>query len=192
MTRAFTLKRERDITPSCGEDLGAALARLAEGEIERLRAIETASVAHWAGTVAQMLYLAAEAFRQGASVSIGHKRSDRYEQRAWELDARAVSLEAEAKQQRDEHESRKLLAAFDDGYAARDIKHHSFERREAALVGQLFAQGKEPRPGRINKIYSPRPLNNDSPPDHLLVDDMKFIIVYPEGNTNMAFAKPIA
>jgi len=188
----FELKRITEIAPNCGESLGELLARLATHEEERFRAIETASVAHWGGNIAQLLYLAAEAYEAGASASIGHNRSDRYEAAAQGFRQRAEKLEAEGKAQRDARESKRLLKAFDDGYEGRDIKRHAFDNREAALVGQLFAQANEPKPKRINKVYVQRQLGKDSPRDHLLVDDIKFVVEYPGGRIADGFAKPIA
>ena len=181
-----------EITPSCGEELGGTLARLATAEEDRFRAIETASVAHWGSTVAQILYLAAEAFEAGAAASIGHKRSDRYMAAAAGHRIKAEGLEAEARAVRDAHESKRLLKAFLSGYEGRTGSGYAFDSREAYLVGKLFAQSNEPIPQRINKVYTPRPLGKDSPPDHLLVDGIKFIVIYPEGKTDEAFAKPIA
>ena len=182
MTQTFELRRMRDIAPSCGEDLGAALARFAAAEEERFRSNPDGKGMHWAGTVAQVLYLAAEAFEAGAAASIGHSRADRYEERARALRAGATALEAEAAARHNEVESARLIAAFDDGYAGRDIKRHSFEAREAALVGQRFAKEGRGMPRRINKVYAPRPLGRDSERDYLAVDGERFIVDYPGGS----------
>jgi hypothetical protein len=157
-----------DICPASGEDLGGFLAKVAtEATDPYVRE--------------QVLYLAAEAFEAGASASIGHNRADRYEERARELRAEAEKVAAEDKAKRDDTESASLLAAFDDGFAGRDGKRHSFDAREAFLVGQLFAKERREMPSRINKVYAPRPLGRDSERDFLRVDDMRFVVDYPDG-----------
>jgi len=192
MSQAFKLTRNREISPGCGEDLGQTLARLAAMEMERHIANPNAKVAHWGDGVAQLFHFAADAYEAGASVTIGHNRSDRYIAAAKQHRSMADELINQAKIFRDEVRSARLLAAFDDGYAGRDISRHHFEAREAAIVGKLFAESNEPMPKRINKIYSPRPLGKDSSLDHLLVDDMKFVVIYPDGKIKDGFAKPIA
>jgi hypothetical protein len=188
----FELKRINEISPSTGEDLGEALTRFAFAEEDRFRATPNARVSNWSFTVAQLLYLAAEAFEQGASVSIGRKRADRYDEAGKELRRKAAVIEAEGKAEREETESASLLAAFDEGFAGRDITRYSFDRREAALVGQLFAKEGRERPKRLNKVYSPRPLARDSERDHL-VDDLgqKFIVDYPDGKIKDAIVTKI-
>lgn len=181
----FELKRVTEIVPNCGEELGGTLLRLAAAEEARYRAIETASVAHWAGTVAQLLYLGADAFCAGAAASIGHNRSARYEARAAEARRHAEALEAEAKRVRDDHESKKLVAAFMVGYEGGDIKRYAFDDREAAQLGQYFKANELGVPARINKLYRPRPLNRDSERDCLVVDGDKWLVDYPTGNVNV-------
>lgn len=75
--RYFTLKRVDSITPSCGEELGDLLAKSADAELEK---IEQSEYDHSYGIInaAQLLYLAADAYRAGAAASIGHSRSMRY------------------------------------------------------------------------------------------------------------------
>lgn len=167
------LKTTTQIAPSQGEDLGNVLAGCADNVSGKSPL-----------TAAQMLYLAADAFDAGASASIGHNRSDRYEERARELRARADNLCAEVRKARDDNESAALLAAFDDGFAGRDIHHHSFDNREAALVGQLFAKAGRAMPQRINKV-TPRAFGH-SERDHLLVDGAKFVVDYPDGKVALA------
>lgn len=66
------------ITPGSGEDLGSLLARLAAEEMEKCVANPNAKVAYWGDKVAQLFHLAADAYEAGASVTIGHNRTDRY------------------------------------------------------------------------------------------------------------------
>lgn len=180
------------LCPASGEDLGANLRKAAVALETQRRGVETASVAHWGGDVAQLAYLAADAFDWASRVSIGHNRSARYDEEAERLRQYAAKLEAEAKTARDEYESARLLAAFDDGYAGRDIKHHGFDSREAALLGQLFAKERREMPKRLNKVYAQRPLGRDSVRDHL-VDDLgqKFIVDYPDGKIAEAIVTQI-
>lgn len=179
MTQAFSLKREREIAPASGEDLGAALDQFAQTQINNPYVRE------------QVLYLAADAYEQAASVSIGHNRSARYEERAKALRGIAERVAAAAKQDRDDKESNRLLQCFEEGYAGRDISRLSFERREAALVGQFYATNRLEMPKRINKVYQPRPLGRDSDRDYLLVDNSKFVVDYPDGKISNAIVTKI-
>lgn len=191
--RYFELNTTTSISPGTGEDLGNALANAATAREQQLRdGPGAANVDHWSATIAQMLYLGADAFEAGASASIGHNRSDRYQQRAKELRTKADDLYAEGRKVHADKESATLVAAFDDGYAGRDISGHSFERREAALVGQLFAKEARGMPQRINKVYAPRPLGRDSDRDHLLVDGLKFVVDYPGGKVAEATVTELA
>lgn len=75
--RYFTLKTIDSITPGCGEELGDLLAKSADAELEK---IEQSEYDHSYGIInaAQLLYLAADAYRAGAGASIGRSRSMRY------------------------------------------------------------------------------------------------------------------
>lgn len=189
----FELKQVTEIAPGCGEDLGSALARFAESEEQRCRALPNGKVSYWGSVVEQTLYLAAEAFEAGASASIGHNRAARYEERARALRSGASALAAEMKRERDDEMSASMLAAFDDGYAGRDIERHSFEKREAALLGQLFAKEGRETPKRLLKVYAQRPLTRDSERDHLLDDlGQKFVVDYPGGIIADAIVTQIA
>lgn len=189
MTQAFALKRIREISPSCGEDLGGTLARLANAEMERVAAIETASVVHWGPTVAQLFYLAAEAYEAGAAASIGHNRTDRYLQAARTHRASAEQLEAAAKAERDAHDRRRLTDAFLAGYAdcavERPPSRYAFDNREAWQLGQHFGQRGIPIPtDGVIKVYTPRPLGRDSERDHFVAGDCKYVVDYPTGKTS--------
>lgn len=132
----FQLKRITDIAPGCGEDLGAAL-------------ITGAGYIASRSTRAQMLYLAAEAYEAGASASIGHNRSARYEEQAGQARRHAAALEAEVKAERDAYTAAAHLAALKVGYEGGDIKRYSFDRRDAALVGQHLAKLGKPMPASV-------------------------------------------
>lgn len=79
--RYFTLKTFDSITPSTGEELGDLLAKSADAELEK---IEQSEYDHNCGIInaAQLLYLAADAYRAGAGASIGRSRSMRYHEAA--------------------------------------------------------------------------------------------------------------
>jgi hypothetical protein len=136
MTQTFRLVRagDRSIAPAAGEDLGVALAEFADAKAAGFRANPKALIMHWGYNVAQIYYLAAEAFEQGASASMGHNRSDRYEQRARELRAKAEAIEVEAKEQRDGVEGERMKAAFVEGYEGGDASRYSFSSRVALVV----------------------------------------------------------
>ena len=183
MTQVFGLKRISEIVPHSGEDLGQALATAALDR-EALCRAGPGSIEYWAYPVAQMLYLAAEAYEAGAAVCGGHNRADRYHAAAKGYRTKAAELEAQAKAQHDEREGAALMAAFTDGFDHPDAPaaaRHSFDRMEAYLIGKLFAREGKTKPQSILKIYSPRPLGRDSERDHLLVDGVKFIVDYPAG-----------
>lgn len=175
----FELKRIAEICPDTGESLGGALARFATSEEERFRANPNPKVSYWAHTVAQVLYLAAEAFEQASSASIGHNRSARYDEAANGYRRRAEALEAQAEQERSDDEAEALMKCFRQGYAGEDIKRLSFDRREAALIGSWFYLNKLPIPNRINGV---RPYKTG----HFLVNNQTFRVAYPEGKVTGA------
>ena len=178
--QSFRLTRAREICPATGEYLGQALARFAEAEKARLANPASAS---W---LPDILYLAAEAYEQGASVSIGHNRSACYEERAQQLRNEAAALEVEAKRQHDEALTARLMVACQHGYEGLDGKRYAFDEREAFLIGRHFADQGLEIPERILKVYTPRPLSRDSERDHMVVDGVKFVVDYPNGRVDDA------
>lgn len=178
MSQAFELKRLRNISPSCGEDLGGALANAAEHVTNRL-------------AKAQMLYLAAEAFEQGASASIGHGRAGRYEQAARELRQRAEQLEAEVKAERDEAEAKRLMNAFLEGFNGNRTEtgtvpsKFAFDSRDAFIIGEHFAKEGKQVPERINAPY----INGQQ---YFDIDEVMYEMVYPDGSTLKAFPREVA
>ena len=178
--RYFELNTTTQIVPNTGEELGTTLGTAA-AELEAKYRDGPGSVEYWASTVAQLYYLAADAFLRGAAVCGGHKRADRYHDAADRLAAKADALYAEGRDARDEREDGQLMIAFQDGYAGRDISRHGFDRREAAMIGQLYAREGRPVPQRVHHVYVPRPLTRDSERDHMLVDGTKFVVDYPDG-----------
>lgn len=170
----------RATCPDHGESLGQALAAAAYAKEQCIRKAGN-GVEYSCHVIAEMLYLAADAYEAGAAASIGHNRADRYEEAARQHRTNAEALLAEGRAQRDAREGAALLAAFDDGYAGRDISRHSFERRKAAQLGQHFASNGMAMPKHVLKVYQPRPLGRDSEPDYLQVDDARFVVSYPDG-----------
>jgi hypothetical protein len=131
-------------------------------------------------TTVQVLYLAAEAYEYGASASIGHNRSDRYLAAAAGLRRKAQELQAKIDQMRSDEESKALVAAFIKGFEGlEDISRLSFDRREAAMIGQLFAKQGKTVPERINGV---RPYRTG----HLLVDGVEYKIDYHDGKVSNA------
>lgn len=155
MTQLFKLApatERKNLTPGSGEDLGGALAEFAAAREATRRDNPKALVMHWGSDVAQLYFLAAEAFEQGAAVSIGHNRSDRYEARARELRGKAAALVTEAREQREAAEAASMKAAFLVGYEGGDITRYSFNGREAFLVGRHFAAAGLPVPELVRYI----------------------------------------
>lgn len=189
MSQAFELKRIREITPSFGEDLGGTLARLAVAEAERFAANPNAKVMYWGGTVAQLFYLAAEAYEAGAAASIGHNRTDRYLSAARTHRAAAEQLETAAKAQRDEIEDASMMTAFLAGYADcgmdRAPSRYAFNSRDAWLLGKHFGNSDKPMPDRVHGFYT-------NGRYYIAVDEVTFEIVYPEGKTDKAYPRVVA
>lgn len=177
MTQLFKLTRAGEygsITPSCGEDLGNALAEAAEAQETAFRASPNGRVMHWGSTVAQVYYLAADAFVHGASASIGHNRSDRYEERARELRAEAITTEA--KEQRDAAEAARMLTAFTAGYEGGDASRWSFDSRAAFIVGAHFAKAGLPMPAQVRAFNGDMDASN-----YIEADGQRFAVHYPGG-----------
>lgn len=182
----FELKRTQRIAPGQGEDLGCMLGTMAQEREDAMRA-GPGSVEYWAGTVAQLLYIAADAFDAGAAASIGQKRMERYEQRARELKAKAAALYAEGRAAHDHRESEALLAAFLHGYDDTDherMGNHSFDRRDAYLIGVHYRRQGLPCPTVMRSVYRDR--------DHWMeADGVPFKVEYPDGRVDKATAKVV-
>ena len=73
----FTLNTTQSITPSTGEDVGNLLANSALARIAEIDGWET-NGKYARINAAQLLFLAADAYDNGAAVSLGHGRSQRY------------------------------------------------------------------------------------------------------------------
>lgn len=182
MSQLFRLVRVGDahsVTPSSGADLGTALAECATAKAAAHRA-NTAPIMHWGSTVAQIYFLAAEAFEQGAAVTMGHNRSDRYEARARELREAATSLLAEAREQREESEAARMKAAFRAGYEGRAGARFSFDCRDAFLVGRHFAAQPLPMPARVSIA------RGKAGTSWVEVDGQRYAVSYPGGKIDLA------
>ena len=92
--RYFTLKTVDRIAPSTGEDLGDLLVKSANAQLELIEKSEYKNNC-CLSRVAQILYLAADAYNAGAAASIGHSRSMRYEAAANKATQQADALYAE-------------------------------------------------------------------------------------------------
>ena len=92
--RYFTLKTVDRITPSTGEDVGDLLVKSANAKLEQIEKSEYKNN-YCLSTVAQILYLAADAYNAGAAASLGHSRSMRYECAAKKATQQADALYAE-------------------------------------------------------------------------------------------------
>lgn len=92
--RYFTLKTVDRITPSTGEDVGDLLVKSANTKLEQIEKSEYKNN-YCLSTVAQILYLAADAYNAGAAASLGHSRSMRYECAAKKATQQADALYAE-------------------------------------------------------------------------------------------------
>lgn len=180
MTQAFELKRVRNISPSGGEELGAALAACAEARESSFREKPNSLVSFWGDTVAQIYFLAAEAYEQGASVTLGHNRTDRYMTRARELRAAAERLISEADAEREKTESERMMAAFVDGYQGGDASRYSFDSREAFLVGKHFADAAMPIPESVRVLRDKRGKH------WIEADGCRYSVDYPGGRVDAA------
>jgi hypothetical protein len=192
MAKQFFTLAGRAECPDHGESLGAALAKAAYDREDACRATSGNNVDYWCGTVAEMLHLAADAYEAGAAASIGHGRAYRYEQQARQHRAHADAIMAEGKQLRDDRDAKAMMVAFLDGYAGNDISRYSFDKREAAIIGQLFEREGRPLPRRILKVYQPRPLGRESARDYVDVDGTKFVVDYPGGRIADATVEQLA
>jgi hypothetical protein len=184
MAQTFKLVRAGEagsVVPASGEDLGVALAEAAEAKERRHRENPQAQIMYWGNTVAQMYFLAAEAFEQGASASIGHNRSTRYTERAEELRALAASILGEAKGERDAVDGARMKAAFVAGYEGRDGSRYSFDARAAFLVGRHFAAQPLPMPTYVEALCGDTSASN-----YIEADGERYAVRYPGGNMNAA------
>jgi hypothetical protein len=184
MRQLFKLVRAGDysyskVTPSCGEALGDMLAKAASLREGDYRCAQT-SVEHWGNTVAQVYYLAAEAYEQGASASIGHNRSDRYLERAKELRGKAEALLDEAKTARDAIECKRMKAAFVAGYEGQDGSRYVFDAREAFLVGKHYAAQGMPIPATVRVVREERGKH------FIEAGDCRYSVEYPGGKISAA------
>jgi len=187
MTNKFKLSPTSSITPSRGEDLGTALARFAAAEEERFRSNPGASVTYWGETVADVMFVAADAFDAGASASIGHNRADRYQERAGELRRKAEALLVEAREQREAREGELNRAAFESGFNGGDASSYAFDRRAAFLVGAHFAREGRPLPTIV------RVENGDAEASNYVeVDGTRFAVRYPGGKIVEATVEAVA
>lgn len=181
MPQTFKLERATDranITPGCGEDLGEMLAKAASLREGDFRCNPNARISSWANTVAQLYFLAADAFDQGAAASIGHNRADRYASRADGLRRRAATLEAEAKAERDATEAARLKAAFLAGFTGEDGQRFSFDARAAFIVGRHFADAGMAAPENVRATR-----------DGIVADGRAYVVEYPGGKVAEAFAR---
>lgn len=184
MTQLFKLTRAGEhgsTTPTCGEDLGRSLASFAEASESTHRANPDARIMYWGSNIAQIYFLAAEAFEQGASASIGHNRSDRYEDRARELRAKAESIVTEAREQRDATEAERMKAAFVAGHEGGDASRFSFASRAAFIVGKYFAENGLPLPAHVRAIRG-----DESASTYIETDGCRYAVNYPGGKINNA------
>jgi len=183
MAQTFKLDRAAaSICPADGEDLGAALAHAAEAKETAHRDNPEARVMFWGGTVAQMYYLAAEAFEHGASASIGHNRTGRYLERANAYRQRALAIEVEAVKDREAAEAKSMKAAFIAGYESEtgDATRYAFESREAFLVGRHFIRSHMPIPESVRVIRGERGAH------WIEAGDCLYSVEYPGGKINDA------
>lgn len=179
MTQLFKLTRAGEygsVTPGSGEDLGGALARFADAEAVRYRANPDPRIMFWGSNVAQIYFLAAEAFEQGASASIGHNRSERYETRARTLREVAVAIEAEVKEQRDTIEAERMKAAFAAGHRGGDARRYSFDSRAAFIVGAHFAASGLPMPAQVRATRGDAGVST-----YIEADARRYAVRYPGG-----------
>lgn len=179
MTQTFKLTRAGEygsVTPGCGEDLGAMLAGAASLREGDARCNPEAKVMYWGNTVAQVYFLAADAYEQGASASIGHNRSDRYETRARELRAKAESILTEAKEQRDATEAASMKAAFLAGREGGDASRYSFDSRAAFIVGEHFAALGLEMPAQVRAIRG-----DGDASTYIEADGCRYAVNYPGG-----------
>lgn len=91
----FTLKTADKITPTTGEDVGDLLVNSALAQLERLEKLEH-DTSYAVLTAVQLLYIAADAYKAGAAVSLGHSRAARYHQAARQAKQQADDLYAKA------------------------------------------------------------------------------------------------
>lgn len=186
MTQAFKLARiagRNYYAPSTGEDLGAALAKAASVQEGDYRA-KGAPEQHWGYAVAQMYYLAAEAYEQASSASIGHNRSARYEEAARGYRQRADAILAASEAQRDADRAKRLQAAFVAGYEDESAgepqsSRYSFDAREGYLVGRYFARERMPIPTDVNSF-------RDKGGDWIMAGGCKYRVAYPTGKVTAA------
>lgn len=178
MSRLFKLETVGgygSICPSSGEELGETLARLASQEMERCVANPGAEVMYWGGRVAQLFYLAADAYEAGAAVTIGHNRSDWYLTAASRHRKMGDELTAQAKLHRDRAASDRLIRAFLTGYQGGDGKRYAFDMREAYLIGQMYAKNGFDVPTRMQYEYI------DGIGQMVVNGEQRYRVDYPEG-----------
>lgn len=175
------------VTPSAGEELGAALAGFALARETSFKEKEGNQVQYWGPMVAQLYRLAADAYQLGASASIGHNRADRYEFAARTCLNSAEQIEAAAEKQRRDIENAAMTRAFHDGYdtppmgkpdAAHPSRRYSFDNREAYHLGEWFARTGMNRPEAVT-------INHKGRGKHTFTaGDCEYLVSYPTGKTN--------
>jgi len=188
MSRLFKLSTAGEygsIAPSTGEELGQLLAKLGHEVVNDHAANPNAKVAYWGDTVAQLFYMAADAYEAGAAVTIGHNRSDQYLQAANQHRKMADELCNQARIQRDAERSASLMIAFQDGYEGLKGDRYAFESRKAFQLGQYYAEAELEMPETIKYEW----VQGRDGGDRFNIDGHRYTVEYPEGKTNLPEVK---